>query len=112
MDAVKANGAAGEAASLAAFGQQWGTADMFALGRQANENPPKLHAFDANGFRRDTVEFHPAYHQLMSQSVSAGLHGSTWTGVGKRAAPPAEVARAARFYMAAQVETGHFARSR
>ncbi len=107
MDAVKANGAAGEAASLAAFGQQWGTADMFALGRQANENPPKLHAFDANGFRRDTVEFHPAYHQLMSQSVSAGLHGSTWTGVGKRAAPPAEVARAARFYMAAQVETGH-----
>ena len=88
-------------------GSNGAAADMFALGRQANENPPKLHAFDAKGFRRDTVEFHPAYHELMRQSISAGLHASTWTEAGKRAAPPAEVARAARFYMAAQVETGH-----
>ena len=43
----------------------------------------------------------------MRASVAAGLHASTWTATGKRAAPPAEVARAARFYMAAQVETGH-----
>ncbi len=107
MDAVAANGAAGEAASLAAFGRQWGTADLFALARRANENPPKLYAFDAKGFRRDAVEFHPAYHQFMSQSVAAGLHASTWTDAGKRAPAPAEVARAARFYMAAQVETGH-----
>ena len=40
-------------------------AEMFALGRRANENPPKLYAFDAKGFRRDIVEFHPAYHDLM-----------------------------------------------
>ena len=32
---------------------------------------------------------------------------STWQESGKRAAAPAEVARSARFYMAAQVETGH-----
>jgi putative acyl-CoA dehydrogenase len=107
VDAIKAYGAAGEATSLAAFGREWGTADMFALGRQANENPPRLHAFDPKGFRLDTVEFHPAYHQLMRRSVAAGLHASTWTSSGKRAAAPAEVARAARFYMAAQVETGH-----
>jgi putative acyl-CoA dehydrogenase len=106
-EAVKANGAAAEISSLIAFGTEWGTAERLALGRQANENPPKLHAFDANGFRRDTVEFHPAYHDLMRASVAAGLHASTWTAAGKRAAPPAEVARAARFYMAAQVETGH-----
>ena len=107
MEAVKANGAASEAASLSEFGKQWGSADMFALARHANESPPKLYAFDPKGFRRDTVEFHPAYHQFMSQSVAAGLHASTWTAGGKRAAPPAEVARTARFYMAAQVETGH-----
>jgi len=107
QDAVKANGAAGSAAALSIFGQEWGTAEMFALGRQANENPPKLHAFDANGFRLDRVEFHPAYHGFMHTSIAAGLHASTWTANGKRASAPAEVERAARFYMAAQVETGH-----
>jgi putative acyl-CoA dehydrogenase len=107
QDAVKANGAAQEAAALADFGRHWGTADMFALARSANENPPKLHAFDANGIRSDFVEFHPAYHRFMRESVAAGLHASTWTDCGGRAAPPAEVARSARFYMAAQVETGH-----
>src|ERR1700761_197627 len=79
QEAIKANGAVEEAAMLAAFGRHWGTADMAALGRAANENPPKLHAFDGNGTRRDTVEFHPAYHQLMRESISAGLHASTWT---------------------------------
>jgi putative acyl-CoA dehydrogenase len=106
-EAVKANGAAGDATSLAAFGMQWGSAAMFALGRQANENPPKLHAFDAKGFRRDAIEFHSAYHDLMRTSIAAGLHASTWTATGQRAAPPSEVLRSARFYMAAQVETGH-----
>jgi putative acyl-CoA dehydrogenase len=106
-DAAGANGAAAESASLSAFGRAWGSADMFALGRQANENPPKLHAFDGKGFRSDTVEFHPSYHRFMSDSIAAGLHASTWTASGTPATPPAQVARAARFYMAAQVETGH-----
>ena len=73
QEAVAANGGAGEAAALSAFGEEWGTAKMFALGRQANENPPTLHAFDGKGFRRDAVEYHPAYHQLMTNSVAAGL---------------------------------------
>ncbi|MGC1326471.1 MAG: isovaleryl-CoA dehydrogenase, partial [Xanthobacteraceae bacterium] len=107
QEAVKANGAADEVPLLAAFGKHWGTADMFALGRRANENPPKLHAFDAKGFRRDTIAFHPAYHQFMRESIAAGLQASTWTAQGQRASAPAEVARAARFYMAAQIETGH-----
>jgi putative acyl-CoA dehydrogenase len=106
-DAIAANSAAGETTALAAFGRQWGSAAMFALGREANENPPKLHAFDASGVRHDTVEFHPAYHDLMRESVAAGLHASTWTQSGARAAAPAEVARSARLYMTAQVETGH-----
>jgi len=106
-EAVAANGAAGEAAALSGFGRHWGTAEMFAQGRRANENAPKLATFDAKGFRRDTVEFHPAYHDFMTQSVAAGLHASSWTETGSRAAAPAEVARSARFYMAAQVETGH-----
>ena len=108
VGAVRANGGDdGESAALSAFGRRWGSAEVFALGREANENPPKLHAFDALGFRSDTIEFHPAYHQLMRESVAAGLHASTWAESGSRAAPPSEVVRAARFYITAQVETGH-----
>jgi putative acyl-CoA dehydrogenase len=107
IGALKANGAALELPALSAFGKLWGTGKMFARGRQANENPPKLHAFDPKGNRLDTVEFHPAYHTLMRESIAAGLHASTWSAKGERAAAPAEVLRTARFYMAAQVETGH-----
>src|ERR1700722_4190451 len=106
-EAVKANGAGNEASGLAAFGRQWGTAERSPPPRRANENTPKLYAFDPKGFRRDVVEFHPAYHDLMRASIAGGLHASTWTPSGERAAPPAEVARAARYYMAAQVESGH-----
>jgi putative acyl-CoA dehydrogenase len=107
VGAVKANGAALELPALSAFGKLWGTAKMFARGRQANENPPKLKTFDAKGHRSDTVEFHPAYHILMRESIAAGLHASTWTAGGERAPVPSEVSRSARFYMVAQVETGH-----
>jgi putative acyl-CoA dehydrogenase len=91
----------------AKFGQLWGSADMAQRARLANENTPKLRTFDARGNRRDEVEFHPAYHELMAQSIAAGLHNSTWTADGKPKGRGAEVIRAARFYMAAQVETGH-----
>jgi putative acyl-CoA dehydrogenase len=107
QDAVLANGAGGETKALAAFGQRWGTSEMLDLGRRANENPPQLRAFDANGVRRDFVEYHPAYHLFMAESVAARLQASTWRADGTAAPAPAQVVRAARFYMAAQVETGH-----
>jgi putative acyl-CoA dehydrogenase len=106
-EAVEANGAGSESAALAAFGRQWGTAEMFSLARRANENSPKLYTFDPKGFRRDVVEFHPAYHDLMRASIAAGLHSSTWQSSGRRKPPPAEVARSARYYMTAQIESGH-----
>jgi putative acyl-CoA dehydrogenase len=105
-DAVATNRGAADANALAAFGRRWGSGEMFILGRQANENLPKLVTFDAKGFRRDAIEFHPAYHLFMAESIGARLHASTWRNDGAAAPPPAQVARAARFYMAAQVETG------
>jgi putative acyl-CoA dehydrogenase len=69
QEAVAANGAGGEAQALAQFGWRWGSAGMFEQARLANENPPKL-----NG---DIVEFHPAYHRFMAESVREGLHAST-----------------------------------
>jgi putative acyl-CoA dehydrogenase len=106
-EAVAANGAAAAHAELSEFGRHWGSAAMAERGRLANENTPKLRTFDSRGNRRDEVEFHPAYHELMARSAHAGLHNSTWAADGRPAGAPAEVVRAAKFYMAAGVETGH-----
>jgi putative acyl-CoA dehydrogenase len=107
VEAVAANGGASAQAELSGFGKHWGSDAMAERGRLANENTPKLRSFDARGNRRDEVEFHPAYHELMARSAHAGLHNSTWTVDGKPAGGAAEVVRAARFYIASQVETGH-----
>jgi putative acyl-CoA dehydrogenase len=106
-EAVTANGGAAAAKELSDFGKHWGSAAMAARGRVANENMPKLRTFDSRGNRRDEIEFHPAYHELMAHSAHAGIHNSTWDPDGKPAGAPSEVVRAARFYIATQVETGH-----
>ncbi|MGJ4969542.1 MULTISPECIES: acyl-CoA dehydrogenase family protein [unclassified Bradyrhizobium] len=107
MDALKANDGAGAEQELTAFGKLWGSAAMAEQGRLANENTPKLRSFDAKGFRRDVVEFHPAYHAMMTRSAAAGLHNSTWTAEGQPVGGCSEVVRAAKFYIASQVESGH-----
>jgi len=86
-----------DAKDLAAFGAEYGSAETMELGRLANENPPRLRAFEPNGERADRVEFHPAWHALMRKSMTAGLHDSTGD----------VVERAARLYMATQIEAGH-----
>src|SRR5438105_15621349 len=106
-ESIAANAGAVAAQELSEFGKHWGSAAMAARGRVANENTPKLRSFDSRGNRRDEVEFHPAYHELMARSAHAGIHNSTWTAEGKPAGAPAEVVRAAKFYMAAPVERGH-----
>jgi putative acyl-CoA dehydrogenase len=103
QEAVAVNGG-DQPSSMSEFGRRWGSADMAELARQANRNPPTLCAGEA-GAR--IVAFDGAYYQLMTESIAAGLHASTWTADGTRAGAPAEVARAERFYIAAQVETGH-----
>ena len=106
-EAVVAFGGGGAQTELSDFGRHWGSAAMAARGRAANENTPKLRTFDSRGNRRDEVEFHPAYHELMAHSAHAGVHNSTWDAQGKPAGGASEVLRAAKFYMASQVETGH-----
>ena len=107
LEAVNTFGGGAAENELTDFGRHWGSAAMAARGRSANENTPKLRTFDARGNRRDEVEFHPSYHELMAHSAHAGVHNSTWTVDGKPAGAAAEVVRAAKFYIAAQVEPGH-----
>ena len=87
---------------LAALGERLGTAEMFSLGDTANRNPPELKLFDRFGTRRDEVEFHPAWHQLMRALVAEGLHTGPWA----EPAPGAHVARAAAYMLWAEIENG------
>ena len=108
LDALKANGVDLDQEGLAVFGQNWGSAERLDLGRLANENPPKLRTHDARGFRIDAVEFHPAYHALMRDSMEEGLHASTWDDAEpERPVSHGHVARAARIFTASGVESGH-----
>ena len=91
--------AAGE---LDALGNTLGAPATIRLGFAANVNPPVLRAFDRYGHRIDEVEFHPAWHALLSLAVEAGLHCSPWAAP----RPGAHVARAAGTFMLAQIESG------
>ncbi len=76
------------------------------LARLANTDTPKLKTHDRQGRRIDLVEYHPAYQALMRRSVAMGLHSSVWENgdaeIGRR-----HQVRAARFFLTAQLETGH-----
>ena len=80
-----------------------GSAPSQELGRQANENPPVLHTHDRYGHRIDVVEYHPAYHQLMTTALAHGLHSGPWA----EPRPGAHVARAAKVIVWYQVDAGH-----
>ena len=87
---------------LHAAGRFWGGEPM-AWGALANEHPPVLHTHDRFGHRRDEVEFHPAWHELMAAGVRDQLHALPWT---ETARPGAHVARAALYQCAVQAEAG------
>jgi putative acyl-CoA dehydrogenase len=101
-EALMRENAGWAADALTVLGKTLGEPDTIRLGFAANANPPVLHAFDRYGHRIDEVEFHPAWHALLSLAVEAGLHSSPW------AAPRAgaHVARAAGTFMLAQIESG------
>lgn len=102
VDALAREGMADANESLLQLGERLGTAEMFALGDAANRNPPVLKLFDRFGQRRDEVEFHPAWHELMRRLVAEGLHSGPWA----KPVPGAHVARAAAYILWAEVENG------
>src|ERR1035438_8281552 len=101
--AAEREGAAWASAELHELGSLAASAAVQEHARLANEHPPVLRSHDARGNRIDEVEFHPAWHALMSTAVAHGLHGAAWADQ----SPGAHVARAAKFYIWAQAEAGH-----
>lgn len=101
-EAVAREGGGWAEAALRACGARAGTAESFENGRLANAHPPILQTYDRFGRRCDAVEFHPAWHAVLSRLFEEGVHSSAW------AEPRAggHVVRAAKYLMLAQVECG------
>jgi putative acyl-CoA dehydrogenase len=84
------------------MGELVGSERFQALAEQANRHMPELKTHDRFGRRIDAVEYHPAYHELMSLAFGAGLHSLAWT----EKKPGAWVARAALNYLWNEGENG------
>lgn len=93
------------------FGGGWGEAQLdvygalaggplMAAGFLANENKPVFKSHDRYGHRADLIEYHPAYHQLMTAAVEHALPSLPWTD--PRAG--AHVVRAGLTYLHSQAE--------
>jgi putative acyl-CoA dehydrogenase len=103
LDALRREGADWAEPELRQLGRLAGDEQTQENGRLANEYPPKLRTHDRYGHRVDEVEFHPAWHDLMTTAVEHGLQAAPWRD-GK---PGTHVARAAGLYVWGQAEAGH-----
>jgi putative acyl-CoA dehydrogenase len=103
VEALAREGAGRAAAEVSRFGQLVGTEPFIRWGFQANQHPPAFLSHDRYGQRLDTVEFHPAWHDLLRVAVEYQLHCLPW-GTPR---PGAHVARAALLMLAGQNEAGH-----
>ena len=67
---------------FAKVGLKTGSAETFHKANQANRHGPELRVFDQYGMRINSVEFHPAYHDLMDLAISHKLHNFAWHNEG------------------------------
>ena len=88
-------------ARLQAYGALAG-GPLMEAGYLANENRPGLRSHDRYGHRIEQVDFHPAYHQLLSTAIEHGIPSLSWTDPG----PGAQVVRAGLMYLHNQAEAG------
>ena len=107
-EAVAANGAAAEAAALSAFGRHWGTRRDVRGGAARQREP-------AEAARPSTPRASARHRRIPSRLSRASWPRASAPActhrpgrrTASRAGAPSEVARAARYYMVAQVENGH-----
>src|SRR5437764_11351048 len=103
LEALGREGCGAVLAELHELGALAGSAQAQEQARLANEHVPRLRTHDRYGHRIDEVEYHPAWHALMSVAVGHGLHAAPWAA----GQPGAHLARAAKFYVWSQAEAGH-----
>ncbi len=103
LDGLRREGAGWAEAEVREVGAAAGSERVRAWGEAANTYAPVLRTHDRYGHRVDEVDYQPAYHVLMDQAVEHGMHASPWAD--DRAG--AHVARAAKFFLWSQAESGH-----
>ena len=103
IEGLHREGGGWDEAGLHDLGVLAGSDEAIACGFDANRFSPELRTHDRFGNRIDEIAFHPAWHWLMEVAVSHGLHGAPW----REPREGAHVARAARFFVWSQVESGH-----
>jgi putative acyl-CoA dehydrogenase len=101
-EALRREGADWATDEVRAFGGLLGGAPVIELGFLANRHPPELRGFDRFGHRIDEVEYHPAYHELMTLAVEHRVPSIAWAE--NRAG--GHVAHTALEYMLIQAEAG------
>ncbi|MFL5608390.1 MAG: isovaleryl-CoA dehydrogenase [Gemmatimonadaceae bacterium] len=101
-EALQREGGAWAEDAVAEYGPIAG-GELMALGVLANENKPRLRAFDRFGHRVDEVEFHPAYHRIMELGVRHGVSSFGWRNADRAGA---HVARAALSFLHNQADQG------
>ncbi|MCH9682865.1 MAG: acyl-CoA dehydrogenase family protein [Deltaproteobacteria bacterium] len=101
-EAVVREGATWACDDLGRFSRAVGSAEMIEAGFLANDHPPQLRAFDRYGQRIDEVDFHPAYHQLMTLAMGHQVHSQAWA----KPQPGGHVVHAAKVFLLTQTEAG------
>lgn len=91
-------------AKLTELGKIAGLAEYYGYANLANRHTPILHAFDARGRRKDSIEFHPAWHKWMGLNRQFDTHAHPFNQPNSSSK---WVEWAARFYLAGQVECGN-----
>jgi putative acyl-CoA dehydrogenase len=102
VSAIETFGGAWAEGRLKDTGKLVGSERIQHLARQANRHVPELRTHDRFGHRVDLVEFHPAYHELMSLIYGCETHSFAW--LNER--PGAHVARIGMSYLWNQGENG------
>jgi putative acyl-CoA dehydrogenase len=102
VEALRREGAEWAEAEARELGAICGSHQTIRWGFEANEKKPELRTHDRYGHRIDEVEFDSSWHELMRIGVGNGLHASPWREPG----PGAHVARAAKFMLLMQAESG------
>jgi putative acyl-CoA dehydrogenase len=103
LEGLSREGADWYVEDLHRLGQLAGTEEAQRWGVEANTHEPVLRTHDRYGNRIDEVEFHPAWHNLLTVAIGEGLAAAPWAST----EDGAHVARAAGFYTWSQVEGGH-----
>jgi putative acyl-CoA dehydrogenase len=100
--ALERDGAVWHRDALLRHGAALTTPDTLALAELANRHTPELSTHSPRGERIDALEFHPAWHELLSLLRREGLHALPFSDP----QPGAMAARCAGYFLHAQIESG------